>query len=257
MFFLFSQWYGPLKTKCRIKLRKETWISGEYKNHTVNWDYPFKLFQFRFESRGTNTQRSTMHIWVDRNVSMWWGHEDEAPDGYDVYVFFEKDFHLKYDQPACAAKLPRELKNKKQKLSDSAKRKIQVLPWEAAPLQMEFYNYKKYDAHIRCIIRFAACPSGPLQMPILVCRKLTQLMDLSNCAHRDFAYQNAQRAISILYSIVINIKSGKLNYINGKINPNLEWKCKPAVLDAHTYRNGMRNNDNELSIMFLCFNKWY
>ena len=191
-----------------------------------------------------------MHIWVDRNVSIWWGHDETPPDGYDIYVFFEKDFHFKYDQPACAAKVPRDIKNPKTS-SDSAKRKIQVLPWEAAPLQMEFYNYKHYDAHIRCIARMAACPSGPLQMPILVCRKLTQLMQLSNCAHRDFAYQNAQRAISVLYSIIINIKSGKINYISGKIDADKEWKCKPAVLDAHTYRNGIRNNDNELSRLFL------
>ena len=135
--------------------------------------------------------------------------------------------------------------------TQTGKRKIQVFPFEAAQLALEYYNFKGYDAHIRCIIRYSLRSDGPLNMPIWVVRRMTQTMNISNVAHRDFAYLNYQRALSIFYSLVLNVYHQKLYVGTGKINPKKSWKCRPAVLDAHTQRNGMRDCDGKFSNLFV------
>lgn len=215
------------------------------------WDFPFQLLQIRFEARGTNTQRSTIHIWVDRNARIWWDHQLVAPPGYDCYCYFETGFHKKYYAPACSAKLPRFMDKGSGDKTQTGKRKIQVFPFEAAQLSLEYYNFKKYDAHIRCIVRYSLRLDGPLNMPIWVVRRMTQTMNISNVAHRDFAYLNYQRAFSIFYSIVLNVYLNKLNVVTGKVNPKKSWRISPAVLDAHTQRNGMRDCTGKFSKLFV------
>ena len=176
--------------------------------------------------------------------------DNDLPKGYDVYVCFETKFHKKYYSPACAAKISKKLTRTSD--SDSGKRKVQMFPFEIAPFSIEYFNYKQYDLHIRCIVRYSLCKNGPLNMPVYVARRLTKYMEISSCAHRDFAFLNAQRSISVFYSIVLNVFRGKLDVVTGEVNPKTSWKCKPAVLDASTQRNGMRNKDGELSIILVC-----
>ena len=232
-------------------------------------DYPFKLLQFRLENRGRNVQRSALHIWLDRGRSIWFDWGKEAPEGYDIYVWFEGDFHEKYYQPLCAGKVPRTLeeslaekaqkkygptkkkKKKKKKpehgktVANHQKRKMQVLPFEAALIQLSIYDYLNFDAVILTIVRYSSHMDGPLNMPIVVVRRLTEQMNISNCAHRDYAYINYQRLVSVFWSIVNNIKRKKIDFITGVVNPDTTWKLKPSVLDAHTYRNGMRDKNQK------------
>lgn len=247
-------------------LKKETWHDAAYNQAVINWDYPNKFFQMRLELRGSNTQRSTIHIWIDRALSLWYD-LDEAPDGFDVYTYLENDFHRRYYNPACAGKIQRivqpattpkkkkkKKKSKKNKKLKHQRRKVQVLPFEAPLILLDIYKHMGWNLFIIQIVRATASKYGALWMPMYIIRKLTQNVSMSNCAHRDLAYINYQRQIAMIYSIVINIRSGKINFITGEIDDEMEWTLKPAVLDAHTYRNGMRDDNNKFSIfnIVLC-----
>ena len=201
-----------------------------YNQNVYNWDYPEKLFQFRIELRGCNVQRSAMHIWVDRNISIWYGCDDDPPPGYDLYVYMERKFLRRYNRPACATVIPqlikigqeaqrareknkkdiKKKKNKQKKLKqlkkfEHQKRKLQVWPFQAGLLEIEIFNYRDYDALILRIVRYTAQPRGPLYMPVHVIREITASVHMGNASHRDTTYINYQRGISAMWTIVLNI----------------------------------------------------
>ncbi|MGB1097579.1 MAG: hypothetical protein ACPG2Y_03195 [Acholeplasmataceae bacterium] len=234
-------------------MRGETWHDAKYNQQVISWNYPENIFQFRLELRGQNAQRSAMHVWIDREVTMWYDHEKSAPNGYHIYMYCERDFLTRYYSPACAAKIPHHFgtpidENTNQgpeTVQKSAKRKIQCFPFMAGIIQYAYWAWNGFDCLQTRIVRYLAAIKGPLYMPVHVIRQLTMLLELHNCCHRDLTYINYQRACAAMWGIIINIKSGKINWLTGKIDEKKQWKLKPAVLDAHTYRNGMRNQKGE------------
>ena len=227
----------------KIELRKETWHDATYNQYVINFDWPLKLIQLRLELRGSNSQRSALHIWLDRGVSMWYDIGDPPAD-YDVYTYFHTYFHSRYYAPACASKVPRFL-NISMNSKQHQKRKLQVFPFETICILIDYWLYHKWDAHARTVIRYFGVSGGPLFMPEFVVEQLTSVVGLTNCCSKDLLYINYQRVISVIWTLYLNIKSKKINWIQGTINAKKKWTLKPAVLDAHTYRNGMRNADNE------------
>ena len=247
---MLKQLYGALRTKYLINLRKETWHNAEYNQCVLNMPYYEQFFQYKHEFRGSNTTRSTCHIGCPRNVSIYWDCHDDVPDGYDIYIYFEKKWQRKYNSPLCAQKIHKSVKSTS---SNTGQRKIQVSAQEMGAVALELMVHRGWDLLQRRAVRYALVDGGPFDMPIVKMREATEGLDLTSVAHHDVAYLNVQRQFAIRFFIINNMIKGKIDPITGKIKPNKKYYLSPSCVDANTMRNGMRDINNKFSFVICVF----
>ena len=237
------QYWGPSTTKGVMHIRKETFISSEYNLSVLNLQTYDKTVLMKVEVRGNNTTRSACHLWIPRAIGISWGPEKVIPKGCDVYVFMEKKFTRKYYTYLCAQKLKKCLK---QPVDRKGVRKMQVYPYEIVPIQMMIHQHTKNKHLRRRLTRSAIVKGGILDPPLHIVAKAADRMDnITIVAKKDLAVLNWQKYLCVRWSLILNCVKKKINFITCEIDPSISWKCKPAVLDGVTERNGFRDINNE------------
>ena len=106
------------------------------------------------------------------------------------------------------------------------------------------------------MIRMAFVDGGQMDPPLHALTRATQRFDgMTLVDKKDIAIQNLHRCQSFRWSIMINVKSGKLNYLDCTMDEKKEWTCGPAMLDILTERLGVQNVDKEyvlVNFLFVC-----
>ena len=211
-----------------------------------------RALQIMVELRGGNSTRSTMHIQLKRDISVWWDVKPPPdPEKYDIFVYMDDKFQKLFYDPLCGTKISKKQVGNPDKRTGI--RKSQVMAHECLPILVEIMLHYKWKYNLRSIVRNAQVQGGKLEIPLTVVRRATLGLKMQTTTHKDFAALNQQRVFVMLYCLMINIKSGKINWKTGEVNEKKQWRLKPSCLDAHSTRLGFRKFDkNQLRFSSLC-----
>lgn len=222
-----------------------------YNFTTVNLFPNDRALPIMIEFRGANTTRSTMHIQLKRNISIWWDvHDPPKPEKWDIFVYMDDKFQKKFYDPLCGTKISKKQQGNPNKKTGT--RKTQVMAHEALPILVELMMHYEWKFERRCLVRNSMVAGCKLDIPLTTIRRATLDMKMQNTTHKDCAVLNQQRVFVLLYCLMLNIKSGKINWKTGEVKKDKQWRLKPSCLDAHSTRLGFRNARNELSLHSFC-----